>query len=298
MRHAVALLLLAAVLAGCGGSSSSSSSNPKKQPITIGTEHSTEQHILGQLYKQALEAKGFTVRYEEDLGPTEQIDKALTSGKIDFYPEYTGAILSVVFHDDDPPASEGDAYDRAKKLQEQRGFTLLDRTPFSDPETIAVLASTASKSGVSSIDDLKKLGSLSLGGPPELRTREQGLLGLRRQYGLTNVRFVPLAGSSPYAALDSHKVQAVDVPSTDPQLDGGAYRALDDPKNVFGFQNVAPVVSKTLADRLGSSFTSAVNELSVKLNAQAMTAMNKAVTIGRQPPAKVAHQFLEANLLL
>ena len=64
----------------------------------IGTKNFPEEYILGQLYKQALEAKGFNVSYKENIGSTEIIQTALTSGKINFYPEYTGVIVQVVFH--------------------------------------------------------------------------------------------------------------------------------------------------------------------------------------------------------
>ena len=53
--------------------------------------------MLGQLYKQALEAKGFKVQYKENIGSTELIDASLRSGRVTLYPEYTGIMLSVTF---------------------------------------------------------------------------------------------------------------------------------------------------------------------------------------------------------
>ena len=57
-------------------------------PIIVGAKNFTEQYVLGQLYKQALEAKGLSVRFLESIGSTELIAKALTSGQITLYPEY------------------------------------------------------------------------------------------------------------------------------------------------------------------------------------------------------------------
>ena len=68
------------------------------QTVVIGTKNFGEEYILGQLYKQALEVKGFHVSYKENIGSTELMTTALTSGKINFYPEYTGVIVQVVFH--------------------------------------------------------------------------------------------------------------------------------------------------------------------------------------------------------
>ena len=66
--------------------------------IVIGTKNFPEEFILGELYTQALQAKGFNVTYKENIGSTEIIQTALTSGKINFYPEYTGVIVQDVFH--------------------------------------------------------------------------------------------------------------------------------------------------------------------------------------------------------
>src|SRR5919201_3459704 len=98
---AVALIaILAALFVAACGSSSSSNSNTSasstpaasgqpgkgKPPLTLGTKDFTEEFILGQLYKQALQHAGYTVKYKENIGATEVVDKALTSGKIDAYP--------------------------------------------------------------------------------------------------------------------------------------------------------------------------------------------------------------------
>ena len=70
-----------------------------KPAVTIGTKNFTEQFVLGQLYKQALEAEGFTVALKQNIGSTEIADKALRSGQIDLYPEYIGIFNTVVAGD-------------------------------------------------------------------------------------------------------------------------------------------------------------------------------------------------------
>src|ERR1043165_4626214 len=85
--------------------------------VVIGTKNFPEQFILGQLYKQALEAKGFTVSYKENIGSTELIQTSLTSGKINFYPEYTGVIVQDVFHHASSPKTASATWALAKKLE-------------------------------------------------------------------------------------------------------------------------------------------------------------------------------------
>jgi osmoprotectant transport system substrate-binding protein len=264
--------------------------------LIIGTKNFGEEYILGQLYKQALQAKGITVKYKENIGSTEIMTSALQSGKINFYPEYTGVIVQVVHHRTSSPSTAQATYLLAKRLEAANGLTVLKPTPFSDTDAVAVTNATAKKYGLKSIADLKKVGSFKFGAFPECKTRTTCLVGYKKQYGLTKVTFVPLAGISAYAALDNGSILAADVFSTDPPLGKGSkYTVLADPKHVTGFQNVSPIVKTSVVTSLGSRFTSTVNAVSAKLTQNAIVAMNKAVIVDKQSAAKVASAFLKAN---
>jgi osmoprotectant transport system substrate-binding protein len=268
----------------------------EKPGVVLGTKNFTEQYILGELYRQALEAKGFEVELKSDIGSTEIIDASLTSGQIDMYPEYTGTALTVVFGEEGSAKTAEETYQQAKERYEERGQTLLDRTPFSNSDAIAVLKTTADENGLKTVGDLKKLESVRLGGQPEFRTRAQGLPGLKKHYGLTNIEFVPFAGISAYEALDKKTVDAAAIFSTDPALATGKYVILEDTGAQFGFQNIAPVVDDELAD--DDELVATVNAVSKKLTARAIIAMNKAVDVDKKSPDVVARQFLQANDLV
>jgi osmoprotectant transport system substrate-binding protein len=145
--------------------------------VIIGTKNFPEEFILGQLYKQALEAKGFTVSYKENIGSTELIQTSLTSGKINFYPEYTGVIVQDVFHHTSSGKTALATWQLAKKLEAAKGYTVLNRTPFYDTDVVAVTNATAKKYGLKSIADLKKAGSFKFGGFPECKTRNTCFVG-------------------------------------------------------------------------------------------------------------------------
>ncbi len=265
--------------------------------VSIGSKNFTEEYVLGELYKQALQAKGFKVSYHSNIGSTEIIDKALTSGQINFYPEYTGTMLSVTFHNNTVFKSAAATYAAALKAQKGRGYTLFAQTPFSDTDAMGTLRTTAKKYHLKVVGDMKKVPGLSICGFPEFQTRYAGLLGLKKAYGITGAKFVPLAGISVYEALDSGKCKIGDVFSTDPPLLGTKYTVLTDTKFIFGFQNVAPIVNGKLATTLGSKFRSTVDAVSAKLTTPAMIAMNKAVAIDKKSPQAVASAFLKANHL-
>jgi osmoprotectant transport system substrate-binding protein len=310
-RLGVGVLALAAgvALAACGSSSSTSSTagttaSPSGGPgqgkpaVTIGDKNFPEELILGQLYAQALRAKGFSVSLKENLGATEVADKLLTSKQIDMYPEYTGTILSVVANQKTPPKSAAEAYTQAKAFEEGRGFTLLAPTPFYDSDALAVLPAYAKSHSLTSIADLAPLGKkVTLIAAPEFATRAEGLVGLKQEYGI-NPTFKPLSIGLTYTALDSHNADVADVFTTDAQLVGGKYTLLTDPKFVFGFQNVAPVVSKTVLAAEGPAFTATLNAVSAKLTTPAMQQMNSAVSLDKQSAESVAQKFLAANGLV
>jgi len=280
-----------------GGSSTAATSGPGvgKPAVTIGDKNFTEEYILGALYQQALAAKGYKATLKGNIGSSEIIYKALTSGQIDMYPEYTGTLLTAVAGVTTPPHSAQDAYNQAKAFAEKHGYTLLAKTPFYNSDALGALKAYAQKNKLTSIADLKKLGTaVKLGGAPEFQTRAQGLVGLKQQYGI-NPTFVPLAIGLTYKALDSGQVGVSDVFTTDPQLTTGKYVLLSDPKKVFGFQNVAPVVKQSVVAAEGPAFQQTIDKVSSLLTLPAIQKMNAAVALDQQSPATVAHQFLAAN---
>jgi osmoprotectant transport system substrate-binding protein len=285
---------------GGGGSSGQAAQPGKGKPaVTLGTKDFTEEFVLGELYKQALEAKGYKVNLKKNIGSTEIIDKSLTSGQIDGYPEYLGVSVAVTFRKDIVPKSAMQTYNLAKSLYAKRGQVISKQTPFFDVDAIATTKEFAEKNGLHTVADLKKLGSFTVGARPEFRDRFQGLKGMRSEYGLTNAQFKQLALGIQYQALDSGDVDSANVFSTDAQLASGKYRVLKDPKGIFGYQHVAMVMNKDKYEALGGQqFFDVIDQVSALLTNDAMISMNKAVAIDKQKEADVAHKYLQANNLL
>jgi osmoprotectant transport system substrate-binding protein len=294
LTAALAVLILA--FAGCGGSSGSKKTSggaPSDAPaITIGTKNFTEQFILGEIYKQALEASGFKVELKSDIGSSEIVDRALTAGSLDMYPEYTGVVLSEIAGLRARPRSPQAAFQRAKAFEEKRGFTLLAMTPFSDSNALAVSPKTAKKYNLNTIKDLARIPGVSIGAPPEFRTRFEGLVGLRQLYGLTGAQVTAYKIGEQYSALDAGMVDAAAVFTTDGQLMKGRYVLLSDPRGLFAFQNVAPVIRADIVKRYPKVAT-VINSVSARLTTSAMRSMNAAAVQRKEQPAAVARAFLK-----
>jgi osmoprotectant transport system substrate-binding protein len=294
-----ALAVAAAVaLAACGGGSDRPASTARgddaaRAPLRIGTKNFPEQFLLGELYRQALEAKGFAVELKTNIGSSEIIHRALTDGALDMYPEYVGVLLSEVANVRTRPRSPRAAYRLAQEFEERNGYTLLGMTPFSDSNALAVTPAYARRHHVRGIADLRKVpGTVVIGAPPEFRTRFEGLVGLDQRYGLRNARARALAIGRQYDALDSGRVDAAAVFTTDGQLAGRRYVLLDDPRGVFATQHAAPIISRRVLREHGPRLRAVIDAVSRRLTASAMRKMNAAMALDGRSPAAVAGAFL------
>jgi osmoprotectant transport system substrate-binding protein len=270
-----------------------------KPPVTIGDENLPEQFVLGQLYYQALKAQGFPVSLNQSIGPPQVVMQALATGQLAMYPEYLSnwdqqvAGIQSRFH---TPSA---AYVAGQDFARGHGLKLLNPTPFSNTNAIAVAFYYAVENGVQSISDLVKVSpQLTFGGPPQFQQSPTGLPALADTYGVVPAAFKPLEIGAQYQALDQGTVQAAVVATTDPQLLTGSYPLLPDPESVFGWGNVVPVASVRALDAEGPVFVATINRVSALLTLDAVRELNAQVILGGQDPATVAQQFLQSQGLV
>jgi osmoprotectant transport system substrate-binding protein len=270
-----------------------------KPPVTIGDENLPEQFLLGQLYYQALKAQGFQVSLNQSIGPPQVVMQALATGQLAMYPEYLDTWDQEVAGIQQPFSTRSSAYDAGQRYAAKQSLRLLDPTPFSDTNAIAVPFDYAVENGVQSISDLIKVSSqLTLGGPPQFQQSPTGLESLQSTYGVVPAAFKPLEIGAQYQALDQGTVQAAVVNTTDPQLLSGSYPLLHDPQHMFGWGNVVPVASVKALDAEGPVFEATINRVSALLTLDAMRELNAQVVLYNQDPATVAQQFLQAEGIL
>jgi osmoprotectant transport system substrate-binding protein len=279
--------------------SSSGGSNPlsgggSSGQIVVGSANFPENEVLAYVYYLALQKKGVNVAIKPNIGAREVYYPQVEKGAISIIPEYNGTLLTVEA-DKNSTAKTTAQVNAALAAKLPSTLGVLNSAEATDSDSITVTAATAAKYKLKSIADLKPYASqMVLGGPPEFKTRTDGIAGLKATYGLTFKSFDPLDTSGPItlSALTGGKVQAADVFTTTPQIVTDKLVSLSDPKFNFAAQNVIPLVYKPA---MTPTITSTLNAISAKLTTKALLDMDIAVITDKQDYTKVAQDFLTSN---
>lgn len=300
---AVGLLLAAAVpLAACGSNNNpltpetssaaaGGTSSAATGSITVGSADFPEAALIGEIYAQALEAKGMTVKRQFNIGSRETYLKAITAGEVDVLPEYTGSLLN--YYDKNAKVVQPDEVYAALQKALPAGLTVLDKSAAQDKNSLVVSKDTAGQWSLKSIPDLASHQSdLSIMAAPEFKTRQQGLVGLKSVYNITPSEFRPQSSQAAVVeALKNGQVKAANIYSTDPSIAANGFVVLDDPQSLFGSDNVVPLVVQSKAD----SVKAALNAVSAKLDTSALADMVKQVVADKKDQSEVAKQWLSSN---
>jgi glycine betaine/choline ABC-type transport system substrate-binding protein len=309
----IAALLLALGVAACGGGSDNNDtgtsggnsanlikSNPANNGIqlTVGSKNFTEEYILGNIYAQALQAAGYDVKTNLNLGSEVIAYKALEDGEVSGYPEYTSTLLESIFGKTSVPANAQQAYSQAKQELQAKGQTAFMPTPFADANAFGMLKSKADELGVTNISDLQgKSQDLTLYGSPECRERQDCLVGLQDTYGLQFKSFNPVDIGLRYTVLDKGQADASIVFTSDAQLSANPdkYVLLQDDKGIFPAGNVIWVTDESTVQKAGPDYAATIEKVQKGLTLPVMQELNARVDIDKQDPAAVATQYLKED---
>jgi osmoprotectant transport system substrate-binding protein len=294
---ALAVLALAACgantnpTAPAGGGGGSTGSGGGSGSITVGSADFSESQVLGEIYAGALKAKGINVSTKPNIGSRDVYIKALEDGSIDIVPEYTGSLLT--FLKGTPPSQDPDAVYATLKTTLPATLVVLDKSTAEDKNSMVVTKDTAAKYSLKSIADLAAhQADITVAAPPEFQSRQQGLVGLKSEYSFTPANFLPLKGAAVVNALLNNQAQAANIFSTDPSISTNGFVTLEDPKLLFGSDNVVPLLRK---DKVNDTITAALNAVSAKIDTATLTDLVKQVDVDKKDASAVAKDFLSKN---
>ena len=281
-----------------GGETSTTGGATDGPAITVASFNFPESVILAEIYAQALEANGYPIERNLNLGSRELIFPEIESGAIGFVPEYLGSAIAVGFGES-APTDPAEALQTLTDLFGGIGVTVLEPAPGEDKNVFVVTGDFASENSVATVSDLAGAGDITLAGPPECEERETCYAGLVATYGLDNLAFESIQeGAARVAALDSGEIQVALLFSTQPVITEMGFVALEGTEEIIAPENVIPVVSNEVADAYGEELTALVNSVSELITTEVLLDLNGRVELEAQNPDDVATDWLNENGLL
>ena len=304
----VALLAgLAMTAVACGdddGGGGGGSGELSGETFTVGSKEFTEQKIVGQMAIQVLENAGATVNDQTGLTGTETVRTALTSGEIDMYWEYTGTgWTSHLGH----LATEGpdDAEELFNQVAEEdmtNDVHWFAMAPFENTYAIATTSERAEDLGVSTLSDYAELanrdsGEASLCAATEFLTREDGWLGVEKEYGFdlpnSDISEVDL-GIVFTQVPEGGQCNFGEVFSTDGRIPANDMTLLEDDKGFFVKYNLAMTARAEVFEQ-NPELEDIFAPLAEALTTETMQELNAQVDAEGLPPEQVAEAWLEDN---
>jgi osmoprotectant transport system substrate-binding protein len=205
-------------------------------------------------------------------------------------PEYTGVLRD--YFKADQPGTDAQAVYEELTASLPDYLTALEPSAAEDKDAVVVTQETADEYSLTSIGDLAEVsGDLTLGGPPEWKTRPTGIPGLEKVYGVEFGDFRELDAGGPLTlrALVNGQIDAGNLFTTNPNIETEGLVALEDPDSLFAAQNVVPLVR---TDALTPDIESTLNEVSAALDTETLVSLNAEVELEKKDPEDVAAEFL------
>lgn len=315
---ALAVMLMLAA-AGCSATETTDTGDgddgvESKGPITVGSKIDTEGGVLGQIIIAVLEDNGFDVVDKTKTGQTEVVRKALLSGEIDIYPEYTGTALTQFF----PGENIGDgtskdaqaSYDTVAQLDaQQNNIMWLERAPANNTWAIAIPQSLSEAEGIVSFEDwadyINGGGAVKLVASQEFVDRvEDGVPAIEKAYGFTLSadQLIILSGgdtaqTEAAAAQGTNGANAAMAYGTDGSLSALGLVVLEDPMSIWPVYEPAPLVRGEVLE-MYPEIADILNPVFKGMTLAALQELNGRVAVDGADPRDVARDYLLAEGLI
>ena len=270
---------------------------PSRPQLVVSSKFFTEQVVLAELLAQHIEARtGISVRRKSNLGGTLLVQKAMLSGDVDLYVEYTGTALTTVLSEK-PEGDPAAVYQRVKEEYARRfGLEVTEPLGFANSFAMVVRGEDARKEHLTRISDIAPLAPRWRAGVGyEFLERPDGYRGWTERYGL---KF----GKDPsvldlgllYRALAEKKVDIVAGNSTDGLIDALGLVPLEDDRHYFPPYDAVPIVRRAALEKF-PQLRAALADLGGKISEEEMRRLNRLVDADQRDVAVVVREFRAAK---
>jgi osmoprotectant transport system permease protein len=255
------------------------------EPLVIGSKRFTESYVLGEIVRQTLVAQGIEAVHKQGLGNTGILERALATGSIDLYPEYTGTIVrELLKREGNPGLTE------LNQWLAPRGLKAAVPLGFNDTYALAMREDRAAALHIDKISDLLKpeAAGLRLGLSHEFLQRADGWPALKAAYRLPQAEGGGLDHGLAYDAIEAGRVDLIDIYSTDAKVGRYRLRVLRDDRDFF------PRYDAVLLMRAAVDPTP-LRRLEGRIDAATMIALNAKVELDGASFAEAARSFVEGS---
>ncbi len=274
--------------------------------IRVGSAGFYESALMAEIYAQVLEANGFQIERQLQIGPRDVTFPGLQNGDFDMMPEYIGSLLE--FANDNAGEASGDAAATAEALQAQLdelGLTALGYTEAVDTNAYVVRKETADEYELSAVSDLADVqGELSWGLPPECVTNPLCGGALTDDYGIDldtiKVTELPACDAPMAQALNDGGIDVAQLCSTQPDIERFGFVVLEDDLETQPADAIAPVFRNEVLEAAGGAeaLAALLDPVSDAVTTEDLTALNVRVGLDQEDFADVATDWLTENGLL
>jgi osmoprotectant transport system permease protein len=263
-----------------------------QRAVIVASKPFGESYVLAEMFSQLLEARGLRVDRRPGLGATEIAFKALTTGAIDVYPEYTGTGLLAILGEK-PMSDKAAVFQKVStEFRNRYGVRWLAPLGFQNSYAIAVRKPMADSLHLETLSDLAAVRSrIRAGLTADFVGRADGLPGLEKAYALHFADVRVLGPAVKYQALAAGQVDVIDGYSTDGLIARYDLAVLDDDRHFFPPYEAAALVGPNLARDVPQALV-ALGELSGRIDEARMRSLNKRVEVDGTPAATVARDAL------
>ena len=303
----LALIAASLVISGCAQGEKAKDKSAAKGPIVVASKIDTEGALLGQMIIAMLKANGFDAVDKTEFGPTDITRKALLSGEIDIYPEYTGN--GAFFFNDTRPELWKDAekgYDTVKKLDlEKNSVVWLQPAPANNTWAIAVRKDLGQAEKIKTMDDfaayINRGGNVKLACSEEFVSSPAALPAFQTAYGfkLKKEQLLTLSGGNTAqtekaAAEKTDGVNFAMAYGTDGSLAALGLVVLEDTRGVQPVYEPAPIIRGTVNDKY-PEMANILNPVFKSLDLTTLQTLNAKIAVEGQQAPKVAGDYLTAK---
>jgi osmoprotectant transport system substrate-binding protein len=267
--------------------------DPSRPQLVVSSKFFTEQVVLAELLAQHIEARtGIHVQRKANLGGTLLVQKAMLSGDVDLYVEYTGTALTAVLGEN-PQGDSNAVYQRVKEEYARRfAFEVTEPLGFANSFAMVVRGADARNRHLATMSDLAPLApQWRVGVGYEFLERPDGYVGWTKRYGLN-------FGKEPsvldlgllYRALAEKKVDIVAGNSTDGLIDALGFIPLKDDRHYFPPYDAVSVVRRAALEKF-PQLRAALSDLAGKISEDEMRRLNRQVDADQRDVGTVVQDF-------